>query len=304
MAAFGGKYFGGSPMVQFLVIISSFLYLALGPTTGQDKQEREKLNAEYVYTQFRVAAGEFPKLAWALPDGTVATDSSSSEIAIYSAAPIIEVVKRRTTLPPKMTLEFAEKNRIACDAHLQEKPPSFSLYRSTLRAVNGNPQVLSTSRPLPGAKVGYRRAPLDDRLGKEVWPILRPKSPNEPRNGVVIRQDGTPFFYSFAALYGGDKQEVSRYGVFLHSEDGHIIASDLTDVNGEWCDGCAVPTSEDGMDPLFLVENMYAAPQFKYPVLLLDTSTVEGRSLILATFAPVGRYSSHVFYEYTVSCPQ
>jgi hypothetical protein len=289
-------------MDRRVAFFGAVLCLALGTVTNQNKQVREAEDKEYVYTQFRVAAGEFPRLAWALSDGTLATDSDSSEIAVYSAAPMIEVAKRYNTLPPKMTLEFAEKNRIACEARLEEKPPSFSLYKASLRYISGNPQVLATSKPLPDAKVGYRRAPLDGEASKEVWMRLRPKSPNEPRNGVVIRQDGAAFFYSIAALYGGDKQGVSLYGIFLHSVDGHVIASDITEPNGEWCDGCAAPTFADGMDAVFFVKNMYTAPQFKYPVLLLDTSTVEGRSLSLATFTPDGKFSSHLFYEYVVSC--
>jgi len=119
----------------------------------------------------------------------------------------------------------------------------------------------------------------------------------------MIRQGEAPYFYSLAALYQGPNQEVSRLGVFLHSETGQIIASDVTDNNG-WCDGCAVPTFQDGIDPIFRVVNLFTLPGLKYPVLLLDTSTVEGRSLTLATFSPAGKYSSHLFYEYTVACSQ
>jgi hypothetical protein len=291
-------------MVQYSAFVSAVLLLALGPTTGQDKHEREELNEEYVYTQFRVAAGEFPNLAWALPDGTVATDSGSSEIAIYSAAPIIEVVKRRRTLPPKMTLEFAKQNKIACDVRLEEKPPAFSLYTSTLRLANRNPQVLFTSKILPDVKAGFQRVPLDDQLGSEIWKKMNPTSANQPRNSIAVRQDGTPYFFSFVALYQGSNQEVSRYGVFLHSKDGHVVASDVNDVNGEWCVDCAVPTFGDGIDAIFLVENVYSSPPFKYPLLLLDTSTVEGRSLTLATFSPSGKYSAHLFYEYVIGCQQ
>lgn len=287
-----------------VVAVLTILFFPLALACEQLNQAKEELNEEYVYKQLHVALGEFPKLAWVLPDGTVATESVASQIAIYSTSPIVEIAKRRQTLSPDETVKFAERNRIACDAYLQEKTSIFSLYSSSVKARDDNPQVLFTNNTPAGAGAGFSTSPLIDDLGAEVWRRMQLKSPKQLHTARIIRQDGTHYFYSFAALYQDSNQEVSRFGVFLHSEGGQIIASEMEDVNGEWCDGCAVPTFKDGLDPLFLVVNLYSLPQFKYPVLLLDTSTVEGRSLSLATFSPSGKYSSHVFYEYTVHCPQ
>jgi len=272
--------------------------------TQQFGQQREEENKEYVYTQLHAVLGEFPKLAWALPDGMVAAESLYPQIAVYSGSPTVEVAKLQQKLSPAETLKFADTNRIACDAHLAQNPQAFSLYSSATKTREHNPQVLFTSKAPVGMSVGFRRGPLDDQLGAEVWKRMKPESPKQLRKSFVIGQEGTSYLYSFAALYYGPNQEVSRYGVFLHSDGGQIVASQITDPNGEWCDGCAVPTFRDGIDQVFLVVNLFALRGFKYPVLILDTSTVEGRSLTIATFSPEGKYSSHLFYEYTVGCSQ
>jgi hypothetical protein len=258
-------------------------------------------DSDYINKQFRSAINESPQLAWALPDGTIAAQSQSPNIFIYSAAPVVEKVARRVTLSPEKTLELTRRNHIACDAPLYEKPPSFSLYNSALKGFNGNPQMLHTNRPLPGVIAGQRRSQLEDAMAKEVWKKMQPKSPQQPRNAMVIRRDGVEYFYTLAALYGGAQSEVSRTGMFLQTNDGRVIASNIEDVTG-WCDGCAVPTFADGIEQVYAVENMFTAPQFSYPLLMLDTSTVEGRSITLATFSPDKKYSDFLLYEYTVGC--
>jgi hypothetical protein len=130
---------------------------------------------------------------------------------------------------------------------------------------------------------------------------MQPKSPQQPRSSTTIRRDGTPYSYLLVALYDGPQNEISRTGIFLLEGKGHIIATKIDDING-WCDGCAVPTSDGGIASVYSVVNMFTAPQFLYPLLMLDTSTLEGRSITLATFTPEKKYSDYLLYEYTVGC--
>ncbi len=48
--------------------------------------------------------------------------------------------------------------------------------------------------------------------------------------------------------------------------------------------------------------NMFELPGFAYPVLLLDTSTFEGRALSLMTFTPDGAVTQFRVYEYVINC--
>jgi hypothetical protein len=289
-------------MARILVFGVLGFALVFGPALTQNNAPREIENEEYVYTQFRAAFGEFPRLGWALPGGIVAAENRAPKIAIFSDSGTIEAADLKATLSSDESLKFAREKGIDCEASLEQKPAILSLYRSAIQLSDHNAQVLFINTMPKDARGGFQRSPLDHQLGAEVWKRMRAEAPGQPRNSVVIRQEGTAFFYSLAATYQGDNQEVSRIGVFLHSAAGQVVAADITDINGEWCDGCAVPTARDGIDVVFAVVNLYMLPRFLYPVLMLDTSTVEGRSLTLATFSPDRRYSSHLFYEYVVNC--
>ena len=165
-----------------------------------------------------------------------------------------------------------------------------------------NHQVLYTTKELPGLQAGYTSSPLEDSIAKEVWSRMQPKSPQQPRSSTTIRRDGTPYSYLLVALYDGPQNEISRTGIFLLEGKGRIVEAKIDDINGEWCDGCAVPTSDGGIASVYSVVNMFTAPQFPYPLLMLDTSTVEDRSITLATFTPEKKYSDYLLYEYTVGC--
>ena len=57
-----------------------------------------------------------------------------------------------------------------------------------------------------------------------------------------------------------------------------------------------------GLGRIYDVENVFVIPGFPYPVLLLNTSTVEGRALSFVTFTPDGYYAEDRIYEYVVNC--
>jgi hypothetical protein len=260
-------------------------------------------DVDYINPQFQAAINESPGLAWVLPSGAVVAESRSRNIFVYSSASTIDKASLRATLTPEESLEFAKKNHVACDAQSDEKPPTLSIYDSSIKKFRGNPQVFFTTKPLPGVKTGYQLSTLDETLGKNIWERMQPKSPQQLRAAAVIRRDGVQYFYSLAALYDGPDKGLSRMGMFLQASDGRIVAADVSDVNGEeLCDGCGLPTFEDGIERVYAVENMLTAPQFSYPLLIMDTSTAEGRAISLTTVSPDARFYSYRLYEYVVNC--
>jgi len=259
--------------------------------------------SKYIEERFRTALKESPKMAWVLPDGTVAALDNASKIVVYSWASTVAEGYRRAFLSPERTLQFRKKHHVACDVSPDEKPQRFSLYNSTLRVANRNPQVFYTLKPLPGLKAGFRRSSLDGHANQEVWKRMKPTAPEQPRSAFVVRRDGVPYYYSFGGLYDGPKQFLSRLGIFLHSSDGQVIAAQIDEINeNNLCDGCTMPTFVEGLERVFRLENMFTAPQFPYPVLMMDRSTVEGRSISLSTFLPDGKYSDYLLYEYVIGC--
>jgi hypothetical protein len=280
------------------ILAAAFLAVVfLGSGRTQDN-----LKSEYIPQRFQDSIHESPKLAWVLPDGTVVAGVQSPKIVIYSRSSTLENAQRRVTLTTPDSLQFAAKNHVACDSPLSEKPPRLTLYDSARKPGPKSYQVLYTTKELPGLQAGYTSSPLEDSIAKEVWSRMQPKSPQQSRSSTTIRRDGTPYSYLLVALYDGPQNEISRTGIFLLEGKGHIIEAKIDVINGEWCDGCAVPTSDGGIASVYSVVNMFTAPQFPYPLIMLDTSTVEGRSITLATFTPEKKYSEYLLYEYTVGC--
>jgi hypothetical protein len=276
-------------------VLLVFVFLGRGRT-------QDNLKSEYIPSVFQDSIHESLKLAWVLPGGTVVAGVQSPKIVIYSLSSRLENAKRRVTLTTRDSLQFAAKNDVACDSRLSEKPQRLTLYDSAQNTGQKNHQVLCTTKEMPGLQAGYTSSKPEDSVAKEVWSRMQPKSPQQPRSSTTIRRDGTPYSYLLVALYDGPQNEVSRAGIFLLEGKGHIIAAKIYDINGAWCDGCAVPTSDEGIASVYSVVNMFTAPQFPYPLLMLDTSTVEGRSITLATFTPEKKYSDYLLYEYTVGC--
>ena len=93
-----------------------------------------------------------------------------------------------------------------------------------------------------------------------------------------------------------------RRGLFLHAPNGTVIGSDVKRVEPMECDGCGTPTITDSFGTVFDVIQVLHLPGFPHPVLLLNTSTVEGRALSLTTFDDAGVYRSYRLYEYVVNC--
>jgi len=286
-------------MNRRLTIALLALLLTATASPGQDETDRLSF---YIDTQFQATIGELPRLAWFLPDGAVAAQNTSSDIFLYTRSKKAQPAHLRDTLTQIEAAALRPKQHVACDLAPSGEQSVVSIYTTLARPTGTNPQVLATSKALPDLEAGFEQAPLRGRAESEVWREMHPMDADQPRLSSVIRRKGTEFFYSLAALYSGPQKEVTRTGLFLHEPNGKILAAHVEEIRGNWCDGCAMPTFADGIERIYAVENMFTAPVFAYPVLMLDTSTVEGRSIELVTFTPSREYSRHMFYEYVAGC--
>jgi hypothetical protein len=286
-------------MIRRLALASAAMILAM-PATG--RQDQTDLFSSYIDTQFQATIGEVPRLAWFLPDGNVVAQDTSPSIVVYSRSSTAHIAHLRNTLTQTEIAELRKTPHVACDLAPEGDPAVASVYSTLARPDGLNPQILSTGKLLPGLQAGFEKMPLRGRAESDVWKEMQPADASQPRLATEIRRRGVDFFYSVAALYGGPNKEVTRIGLFLHADSGKIMATHIGDIRGAWCDGCAMPTIADGIDRVYNVENMFTAPSFAYPMLMLDTTTVEGRSIELVTFTPAREYSRHLFYEYVVGC--
>ncbi len=286
-------------MLRHFAILVAALLLALPAAFGQD--ETDRLSA-YIDTQFLSTIGELPRLAWFLPDGTVVAQDTSPGIFLYTRSNKPQLAHLRDTLSQIEMAALRPKQHVACDLAPNGEQTVASIYTTLAHAAGNNPQVLSTSKVPPDLEGGFEQATLRGRAETEVWKEMQPASADQPRQSAVIQRKGAQFFYSVAALYSGPNKEVMRTGIFLHESNGKILAAHVEDIRGTWCDGCAMPTYADGIERIYVVENMFTAPAFAYPLLMLDASTIEGRSIKLVTFTPSREFSRHLFFEYVVGC--
>jgi hypothetical protein len=286
-------------MLRRTIILAAAALVATAASSGQDESDRLSF---YIDSQFQAAVGELPKLAWFLPDGTVAAQDTAPAILLYSHGDRAHPARLKGALSQSEIAALRPKYHVACDVMSLDELPTVSLYTTLAQPAGTNPQLLSTTKALPSFEAGFEKVPLRGRAETEVWKEMRPVDANQPRQSVMIRRKGLDFSYSLAALYSGPNREVTRIGLFLHAPEGKIMAAHIGNIHGDWCDGCATPTYAEGIERIYSVENMFTAASFAYPLLMLDASTVEARAISLVTFTPSREYSRRLFFEYVVGC--
>jgi hypothetical protein len=119
---------------------------------------------------------------------------------------------------------------------------------------------------------------------------------------LASQEQGTTFFYAFASVYGKDGT-LARQGAFLQDQTGRILGKEIEDVNEDnLCDGCTAPTYKDDLQAGAPALNLISIAGLPYPMVLQDSSTIEGRAIELFTFSASGQPSHYRKYEYMVTC--
>ena len=119
---------------------------------------------------------------------------------------------------------------------------------------------------------------------------------------TAIEISGGSAPYSLTAAYNPSDRALFLSVIALHDSTGRVIASHFHEPEEFECDGCAPPEPSDGLFRLYPLLGGFASAGFAYPLLLLDTSTLESRGISLVTFGPHGDYSEHNVSEYVVTC--
>jgi hypothetical protein len=111
-------------------------------------------------------------------------------------------------------------------------------------------------------------------------------------------------FYSIHKLYKPDTGLLSEEAIVLHGANGKILGHKIVRGidQGQSCDGCGIANYRYSWRANYIPLNMFELSGFAYPLVLLDTSTVEGQALTLFTFTPQAKPASFRIYEYVVHC--
>jgi hypothetical protein len=253
----------------------------------------------YVGTVLKRELGETPRMGWFLPGAGFVTPERQDAVSLLTDRGSPSRVAYKGIVTPSQRSVMKEQF-LACETFA--KDPLFLFGDASSHGDFA--RALFVTRPLPATVRGGLQTTaltaddlslIDRTLG---WERL-----TGPRWDGAGSLAGSPFFYSIHRRYDGASKELRREALVLHDAARRVIAFDKTDdVEQELCDGCGLPQASDNVGFLFRPLNLFQLPGFRYPVMLLDTSTIEGRALSLMTFTPDGVLSSFRQYEYAFTC--
>jgi hypothetical protein len=241
-------------------------------------------------------------MGWFDPaNGFVANEASADQVNLFSPIGMPSTGKRNGILSDKQLTRLRRDYGMACEVS-ETKPLSvFDTGGETA------PQrALYTTKKFPGEiRSGMMTIRLDETLMAKINRIL-----GWPGQGVLRRDEAIgvrsqSFFYSLHKLYNAKTGQLREEAVVLHRKSGEIVAHEVNrDLDsGQLCDGCGIPRYENADGLLYRPLNIFELSGFAYPVLLLDTSTFEGRALSLFTFTPDNEPDQYRVYEYVIHCP-
>lgn len=254
-------------------------------------------NHEYIAQVFVAEIGESPRMGWLVPPERVLAKERHRELFLYASTEIPFGAQFSQLVSPEEHRLITRTHHVAC-----ESDSALAAYELST-PISAAGRLLYTSRSfteetlagiVPIAVSPEQLVQVSQLLE---WPLASSLQLHEAY-GVGL---GLPF-YSTHALYDSSTESLVQSALVLHDSKGNVIAWGVAEAPEYECDGCAIPSRTDGLRVLYYVMNIYSLPGFPYPVMLLDTSTMEGRALSLVTFTPEGEQAEYRIYEYVVNC--
>ena len=251
----------------------------------------------YVEGMFRKVVGEVPGMGWFLASRFIAPEKHP-RVYVWSVGSRITVARFRRAMTATEHERLTREHQLACDS----KGPlaEYELPSATDHQIE---RAFYTAR-LPGESisVGLRQRVLQATERSAVRALLADRDSSALYRDTAFSVTPTSPFYVIAATYDSSTHALRRSVLVLYDSVGAFAGYRLEDGKAFECDGCGEARYEEGLGRIYNVLNGFEVPGFPYPLLLLDSGTVEGRALSLLTFAPLGPLSEYRIYEYVVTC--
>jgi len=266
-------------------------------TTAQDAHAELNGAGALIDSIFKHELGESPRMGWLLR-GRFLTAERHPRVYVWSTGPGIVPTTFVRVLSSLEHQHVADQTHLACDS----KGPLGEYGMTPTGDLGSRDRAFYTSAaPPPGTQVGLIPRLLTSSETSAAHALLADHQSGVRYADTAFSVQQGRAFYSIDAVYDTAGVFV-RSALILHDSLGAILASKIDDARAFSCDGCGDPVYDEGLRRLYDVQNAFALPGFPYPVLLLDTSTVEGRALSIVTFSQDGAYAEYRIYEYVVSC--
>lgn len=280
---------------------SSFLATSLG---GQESLVQPSPEGAFIAPLFKERLGEAPRMAWVVTPDMVIAEEKHPAIYLYWKRQTVERAEYLGPVGKEELVQLRRQHNVACDPLDQTDYRPYFKYRLPGLATYHALQVFYTSA-LPQRMVpGYRTTQLSPEALAATLARLNPSAPERLHTHFALAPNSSLYTYSFHDFFGPQTKELVGEAIVLHLPDGQPFAWKWWDVNEETlCDGCGRPIYDPAPEKSsFGVINTFVVEMFPFPLLLLDSSTVEGRALSFTTFTMEGTYDEYRLYEYVVNC--
>jgi hypothetical protein len=254
----------------------------------------------YIARTFQAKAGEAPRMGWFAPGFGFVGQDDAPEVFILGPIGMPVHGVRKKPVSPEDLAGIRDIYRLACDVEQDAHLTSFDAGDDVSAQ-----RALYLTRKVAGTRLsGLLSVSLTALQMAEINRVLRWPAHGTLRRDEAIGVRAGSFYYSLHKLYKRDSGLLSEEAIVLHSPTGQILAHELSrDLESDTpCDGCGLPRYIYPGSGLYSPLNMFEVPGFAYPLLLTDSSTVEGRALSLFTFDPDRKPANFRVYEYVVHC--
>lgn len=243
------------------------------------------------------------ELGWRF-DNSFVSESKHSFLYVITRSFEVQKAVFEKTLNKEESLALKTKRQIMC-----EYPSNITTYH-TYRV---NQKAYLTQRAFymlgenntksPGdIKVGYDEKVLKENELSKVFDRLGIAGAYLYQYKLLEPKNSSYNFFLFAVYENNEAKQLIYQGAALLDERRFVINTFSNNLSEEGlCDGCPMLDYYQSFTYVFDVINTLVFEKNDYPMLYLDTSTVEGRAISLVYFDNEGAHE-HRDYEYFVPC--
>lgn len=251
----------------------------------------------FIDSVFLAQVGQSPRMGW-FDRGHFLAEERHPAVYVLAADSTVMTGRFARVAESAEHVSITARAGVAC----ADTAP-LGVYDLAGKPLEGETRALFMSRPLARmVRLPLAATQLDAQSRAAVRALLRVSGVPAVIRDTGLAVPGTEFRYSLGAAYDSADHSLLVTALVLRDSAGRVLASATKDSADFECDGCEPPTVESGLGSLYPILSAFMLSGFPYPVLLLNTSTVEGRALSLVTFTPRGEYAEYRLYEYVVNC--